>query len=84
MIGLAPGLAAVERNVDGLDRAVAGPGKAFDLDAAGTRHLHAARRTGDDRLALHVEAELTPLAFRHRVGVAGGLAARVPGLGRRP
>ena len=41
---------------------------------------HAARRTGHDRLALHLEAELAPHAVRHRVRVARGFAAEIPGL----
>src|SRR3954463_11115284 len=76
---LAPGLAAVGRDVDRADLAGARPGEPGDLVEARTLELHAARRIGDHRLGFHHHAELAPLAVRHRVGVARRLAAEVPG-----
>ena len=72
---------AVRGDVDGRDRAPARPGEALDLVPAGAIELHPAGRVGDHRLALHHHAELAPFAVRHRVGVAGGLAPQLPGLG---
>src|SRR5262245_7662710 len=78
--GRVPVLAAVHRHVHGGNPAAPRPGEPLDLLPARAFQLHAARRPGDDRLALHDEAELPPLALRHRVGVARRLAAEVPGL----
>src|SRR5262245_7198620 len=78
--GLAPVLAAVERNVDGAYFPGARPGKAGHLVEARSLEVHAPGGVGDDRLALHHHAELTPLAFRHRIGVTRRLAAEVPRL----
>src|ERR1700730_11330665 len=73
---LAPGLAAVDRDVDGFDSAVSRPGETFDRIDARPGELHPSRGSRDDGLALHDEAELPPFAFGHRIGVARGLAAQ--------
>src|SRR2546429_213826 len=75
---LAPGLAAVDRDVDCFDSAVSRPGETFDRIDARPGELHPSRGSRDDGLALHDEAELPPFAFGHRIGVARGLAAQVP------
>src|SRR5881396_1777212 len=77
---LAPVPAAVDRHVHRADPARAGPRQPGDLVVAGVFELLSARGRGDDGLAFHHHAELPPLAFRHRIGIARGLAAQVPGL----
>src|SRR2546422_122214 len=77
---LVPVLPAVHRDVDGGDLAAPRPRESLDLVRPGAGQLHAPGGTGDDRLGLHDEAELPPLALGHRVGVARGLAPEVPGL----
>src|SRR5688572_23410167 len=64
---LAPGLAAVDRDVDRANLAGARPREPGDLVEAGAFQLHAARRIRDHRLGLHHHAELPPLTFGHRV-----------------
>src|SRR5262249_59139433 len=79
---LAPGLAAINGDVDRFDGAVARPGETFDRVDARPGELHPSRRSRDDGLALHDEAELPPLTFGHRIGVPRILAAQGPGLVR--
>src|SRR5437763_758355 len=70
-------LCAIGADVDRLDLAVARPREALDfLDPR--FDAHAAGRPRDHRLALHDEAELAPLAVRHRIGVARGFATGIP------
>src|SRR5882672_1722456 len=77
---LAPGLAAVDRDVDRADLAGAGPGEPADLMEPWPLELLPARGRGDDGLGFHHHAELAPLAVGHRIGVARRLAAEVPRL----
>src|SRR6266545_4003449 len=80
--GLAPSLAAINRDVNRFDGAVSRPGETFDRVDARPGKLHPSRRSRDDGLALHDEAELPPFAFGQRIGVTRGLAAQVPRLVR--
>src|SRR6187551_1096805 len=75
-----PVLAAVDRDVDLLDLAPAGPRKTTDFVGPRAGQLLSARWRGDDRLGVHFHAELAPLAVGHRVRVARGFAAEMPRL----
>src|SRR6185436_6178797 len=77
---LAPVLSAVEGNVHCPNLSSAGPCEARHFMESACFQLVPAGWRRNDRLALHHHAELTPLAPRHRVGVARGLAAEVPRL----
>src|SRR5262245_36322840 len=79
-LGLAPVLTAVHRHVDAPDLSATGPGESNDLVRPGPRQSHPTGGSSDDGFRLHHEAELPPLAVRHRIRVTRSLAAEVPRL----
>src|SRR5262245_1274367 len=77
-VSLSPVPAAVHRHIDGPDLAAAGPRESNDLVRPGPRQSHPAGGPSDDGFRLHHEAELSPLALRHRIRVTRRLDPEVP------